>query len=115
MKVSEEVSMVIEDVLAIGTDDGFSGEENLVNFFEHLGLEEGVDYCIDEGEIYIPDNVDLDEDFQLVESKNFNKWSGVNFKPSGNSVLVEVEHPEIRSLEIPVAVYQFLEKYHSKK
>lgn len=115
MKVSENVSWVVNEALATGTEDGFSREENLVSFFEHLGLEEGVDYCIDEGEVYIPDDAELDESFKLVESKNFNKWSGVNFRPSGDSVLVDVEHPEIKPLEIPVAVYQFLEKYHAKK
>lgn len=114
MKISEEVSMVVEEALATGTKDGFSVEENLVNFFEHLGLEEGVDYCIDEGEVFIPDDVELDEDYKLEESKNFKKWSGVNFKPSGDMVSVEVEHPEIKPLTIPNAVYQFLEKYHSK-
>lgn len=114
MKKSNELSNIIDVALGkvpVINSIEMSEEEKVVKFLEHIGLDEGVDFCIDEGEVMIPDDMELDDEIKMFESKKFKKYPNIEFKMVGEEVHVTSPNTDFDSIKIPQCVYQFAEAH----
>jgi hypothetical protein len=114
LKQSEKISQIIEEALGKKPIDNsleLSEEERLVKFMEHVGMDEGIDFCIDDGEVYIPEDMELEDDIKLFESKKFKKYPDVEFKMLGEEVKVVSSNPVFDSIKVPLCVYQVIESH----
>lgn len=66
-----------------------SNDEKLVEFLDSIGLQEGHDFCYDEGEILIPDESDADSIVVNVDKlKEINKkWLNITVEEIGKSLI----------------------------
>lgn len=114
-KVSKMIKKVSEELSPIDTPPDKSNDEKLVSLLECVGLAEGFNFCYDEGEILIPDEVEINPNRNIMKSKSVKlaKCPNVSFDTSGKDIVATFKDMEEnqQSVLVPLYVYQLLLHY----
>lgn len=94
------------------TPDDRPFTEVLVNFLERLGIEEGIDFIVEDDDIYPSDQFDIDFDIKPFTDLKFDRWPNVSF--SYDSDVVTVVDSSGETFTIPLGVF-FLIQHHAGK
>jgi hypothetical protein len=114
MNRSEEVIEMLESTMFKEINGFEEIGEDTVEFLTLLGLEEGVDFTINDGDILLPPSVGLDENFESFQTLVHNKWPDIEFVCNEDSVTATYKNLEDEPMKInlPLPIYQIV-KHHS--
>jgi hypothetical protein len=113
-KVSQMINKISEDIEPMDIPPPKSNDEKLVSLLECIGLNEGFNFCYDEGEILIPDEVEFDLKKKLPQGKNVKliNFPGVSFDTTGKEIVATFISEDIeQSVVVPLYVYQLMLHY----
>lgn len=93
-----------------------TNDEKLVELLEAVGLQEGHDFCYDEGEILLPDELDVEDtevDYNKIKDLN-TKWPNISIESTGKSFVASYIDNEDnkQTCVLPLSVSQLL-MFHS--
>jgi hypothetical protein len=91
-------------------------KEDLLQFLTELGIEEGVDYCVDDDEIYLPAGISVGSiSTTPFGEKVFDRWPSFTFSyPDAKSEFITARSKNIE-VDIPISVFPLIELHSTKK
>jgi len=106
MNLSKRVNYKMDEL----RDSEFSNDEKLVEFLESVGLREGIEFCYNDSQILISEDVDVD----LLKGKSITRdFPNVTFDLQGNTMTARYldTSSHLKSVVLPDSVYQLLVHY----
>jgi hypothetical protein len=88
-------------------------KEDLIQFLTALGIEEGVHFCVDNEEIFLPPGTNVGPPPMPFGKKKFDKWPDYTFTYASESDIIMGRGKGIEA-EIPVKVFPLIEFHASK-
>jgi hypothetical protein len=89
-------------------------KEDLIQFLTALGIEEGVDFCVDNEEIFLPPGISVGPPPVPFGKKTFDKWPDYVFTYTDAEPNLIMGRGKGIEAEIPTKVFPLIE-YHSAK
>jgi len=93
------------------TPDDRPFTEAVTQFLSQLGIEEGIDFIVEDDDIYPSSSIDVDPDLGPFDNLSFQKWPNVSFSYDGKGEEVSVTSPG-QKFKMPLGVF-FLIRHHA--
>jgi hypothetical protein len=92
------------------TPDDRPFTEVVIQFLESLGIEEGIDFVVENDDIYPASSFDVDPDIKPFKNLSFEKWPKVSFSYDGEEDVSVSSAGE--KFTMPIGIF-FLVQHHA--
>ena len=115
---AEQIEILLYEAMETDMDtsvpDNRVIKEDLVQFLTALGIEEGVDFCVDDEEIFLPPGVAVGPFPIPFGKKTFDKWPNYTFSYTDAKSNFIIGRGKGIEAEIPVKVFPLIELHATK-